>query len=255
MNSRARYFLPSIGQTLFLSVFLTLSLLSGATLLNDGDTGYHIRAGEYILETFSVPHHDIFSFISPPPAWTAHEWLSEVIMALLHRAFGLTGVVLFFIFLISLTYPLLFRALRTWQGNILADILIILLVIVSSTLHWLARPHVFSLLLLVGWYHLLEAFQKEARNYLFLLPPLMLLWVNLHGGFVAGFLLLAIFFVGTLLRSDFPQTPGKNKPRGKQGFSGTPFLPVCLYPLSTHTGITFFLFLFSWSRNDTSWTT
>ncbi|MGZ9163094.1 MAG: hypothetical protein ACXW4J_08720, partial [Candidatus Deferrimicrobiaceae bacterium] len=157
-------------------MFLFLSFQSRTILLNDADTGYHIRAGEYILKTFSVPSHDIFSFLSPPPKWTAHEWLSEVLIALLHRAFGLTGVVLFFIFLISGTYPLLFRMLRTYRGNIIADILIITIVIVSSALHWLARPHIFSMVIMVGWYRILEIFQKDSRNYLYLLPPLMFLW-------------------------------------------------------------------------------
>ncbi len=104
MNSKARYFLPSLGGTLFLAIFLTLSFNSGLPLLADGDTGFHIRVGDFILDTLSVPKHDIFSFLTPPLPWIAHEWLSEVAMALLHRAFGLTGVVLFFIFLISLTY-------------------------------------------------------------------------------------------------------------------------------------------------------
>lgn len=244
MNSRARYFLPSIGQTLFLAVFLTLSLFSGATLLNDADTGYHIRAGEYILKTFSVPHHDIFSFLSPAPAWTAHEWLSEVIMALIHRAFGLTGVVLLFIFLISLTYPLLFRSLRTWRGNILADILIITTVIVSSTLHWLARPHVFSLLLLVGWYHLLEIFQKDSRNYLVLLPPLMLLWVNLHGGFVTGFLLLLIFFAGNVVATRFPAGFGKEQAKGKARILGYTILACLLVSLVNPYGYKILYFPF-----------
>ena len=231
MDSRARYFLPSIAQILFLTVFLTLALYSGNTLLNDGDTGYHIQAGEYILETSSVPHHDIFSFLSPPPAWTAHEWLSEVIMALLHRAFGLTGVVLFFIFLIALTYPLLFRSMRTWEGNILVDTVIVILVIASSTLHWLARPHVLSLLLLVVWYHLLDSFQKGKRNNLYPLLPLMLLWVNLHGGFVAGFLLLAIYLVGNAILVRFHAGSGKEPAREKARILGYTALACLLVSL------------------------
>ncbi len=196
VDSRVRHLIPTVAQSLFLIVFLFLSFQSRTILLNDADTGYHIRAGEYILRTFSVPHHDIFSFLSPPPKWTAHEWLSEVIMALLHRAFGLTGVVLFFIFLISLTYAWLFRMVRARRGNILVDVAILTIVIVASALHWLARPHIFSALILVGWYRILSDFQRDSRNSLFLLPPIMLLWVNLHGGFITGFLLLAIYFAG-----------------------------------------------------------
>lgn len=244
MDGKAKYFLPSIGQWLFLVVFLTLSFHSGSTLLNDGDTGYHIRAGEYILNTFTVPDHDIFSFLSPPPKWTAHEWLSEVIMGLLHRAFGLTGVVLFFILLISLTYPLLFRMMRSCRGNILADFVILFLVIFSSTLHWLARPHIFSLILTVVWYRLLEDFRKEGKNRLYLLPPLMLLWVNLHGGFMAGFLILAIFFLGGLITYRYSAREGREQARRNTLFLGITFIACLLVSLINPYGYQILFFPF-----------
>ena len=214
MNGKIKYLLPSIGQTLFLAVFLTLFFHSGRPLLHDGDTGIHVRAGEVILDTLSVPKRDIFSFHSPPLPWTAHEWFSEVVMALLHRTFGLTGVVLFFILIISLTYLLLFKVLRSYGGNILADTFIAFLVVISSYLHWLARPHIFSLFLLVVWYSLLDSFQKDGKiRSLFFLPPLMLLWVNLHGGFVIGFLLVGIYFLGNLAKYGFSQ--GSEKEQSK----------------------------------------
>src|SRR5215510_10203058 len=193
-----RLLIPSIGTVLFLTIFLPLALL-GRVLLNDTDTGYHIRAGEVILDTFSVPRYDIFSFHSPPLPWTAHEWLSEVIMALVHRAFGLTGIVVFFAFVIALTYYLLFKILRTTNGNIIITIAIVGLVIASSTLHWLARPHVFSWIFILVYQYLLDAFQYRNRNYLYVLPLLMLLWVNLHGGFMVGFMLIGIYLAGNLV--------------------------------------------------------
>jgi hypothetical protein len=204
VSGKSRYFIPSIGQFLFLAVSLCLSFSPWSKgLLNDGDTGYHIRAGEYILDTLSVPKHDIFSFLSPPIPWTAHEWLSEVIMASIHRVSGLTGVVIFFIFLISLIYTLLYKFIRENKGNVFIDLMIILLVIMSSQIHWLARPHIFSLGMMVFWYYILDAYHVNRLNYLFLLPPIMLLWVNLHGGFVAGFVLLGIYMAGNFLISIF----------------------------------------------------
>ena len=98
------YLFPSVGNIIFLLFFLYLSFLSGQGLLADGDTGYHIRAGQYILENFSIPKHDIFSYHTPPIPWTAHEWLSEVIMAWIHNYFGLNGIVFFFSFLLSFIY-------------------------------------------------------------------------------------------------------------------------------------------------------
>jgi hypothetical protein len=200
MERKPSSFLPSIGQFLFLVVFLVLTFSpAGKNMLADADTGYHIRAGDYILESRTVPKHDIFSYHSPPLPWTAHEWLSEVVMAVLHRISGLTGVVLFFSLLISLTYALLFRYMRVYRRNIVFDVLIILLALVSSQIHWLARPHIFSLFLMVVWYHLLDSYQNDRGGRLVLLPLIMLLWVNLHGGYLTGFILTGVYLLGNLV--------------------------------------------------------
>ena len=215
MRIKSNLLIPSIADIIFLSLFLYLSFTAGKGLLGDCDTGYHVRAGEFILNTHTIPRQDMFSFITPPIPWTAHEWLSEVIMALVHRAFGLTGIVLFFSFLISLTYYLFFRVIRTYKGNILLAVLIMMLVIASSQLHWLARPHIFSLLLMVVWYYLLDAFQYREENRLWLFPPLMLVWVNLHGGFITGFVMLGIYLTGNLVRSIAVGTEMKGEYRKK----------------------------------------
>src|SRR5215510_1476145 len=81
MKRLAGFLLPSISEMVFLSVFLLLALQHGQSLLRDGDTGYHIRTGEFIIQNWTIPEQDIFSFRSPPVPWTAHEWLSEIIMA------------------------------------------------------------------------------------------------------------------------------------------------------------------------------
>src|SRR5262245_42472886 len=102
MKQRFQSYLPTVGNLVFLSVFLGLLFLkNGQTLLRDTDTGIHIRAGEVIIRTLAIPKHDVFSFHSPAPRWITHEWLSQVIMALVHRAFGLTGIVIFFALIIS----------------------------------------------------------------------------------------------------------------------------------------------------------
>jgi len=194
------FFIPSIADIFFISLFLYLSFSVGKGLLNDCDTGYHIRAGEYIIETLSIPKQDIFSFISPHLPWTAHEWLSELIMALVHRAFDLTGVVIFFSLIISSVYYLLFKILRKNNDDIIISIFIVLLVLTVSQVHWLARPHIFSLLLMVIWCYFLDEYQYNQKNYLYFFPPMMLLWVNLHGGFLVGFILLGIYIFGNTVR-------------------------------------------------------
>src|SRR5689334_11995804 len=97
-NSIFRYLLPSIGNLVFVAILFVLIFSVGNGLLNDGDTGYHIRTGELIAKTGRVPRTDPYSYHTPPIDWTAHEWLSEMVMAIIFHRFGLTGVVVFFSF-------------------------------------------------------------------------------------------------------------------------------------------------------------
>ncbi len=199
MKKVTPYLIPTIADLIFVIFFVVLSSSLGQGLLNDCDTGYHIRTGEFIMETSSVPDQDMFSFLDPPPAWTAHEWLSAIIMALTHDALGLTGVVIFFALILALTYYLQFRFLKKDSNHILLLTGIVLLVIASSAIHFLARPHLFSLLFLVIWYFVLDSYQYRNKNYLYFLPLLMLVWVNLHGAFIIGFVLLGTYFMGNLI--------------------------------------------------------
>ena len=215
MPHKIRYFLPSIADVFFFLSFVTLSLLAPTKLLLDCDTGYHIRIGEFILNTFSIPRYDIFSFIDPPPRWIAFEWLSEVIMALVYKWGELTAVVIFFAFCISLTYYFLFKILQKDKFNIVIVAFITLLVIAASSIHWLARPHILSMLMLLAWYHILDLYQYKDKNYLYALPILMLLWANLHGAFMIGLVLLGIYIAGNVAKFFFSPSPERDVHKSK----------------------------------------
>jgi hypothetical protein len=188
--------LPSIGNIIFVAIFFVLIFGSGNGLLGDGDTGYHIRTGQIILKDWRIPSHDSYSFHAPALSWTAHEWLAEVIMALLFAWAGLTGVVVFFAFLLAFTHWLLYHSLRAKSDDLILCTFVALLATATSSTHWLARPHVFSILLSVIWCHCLYRYQSDNRTvYVGCLPFLMLLWVNLHGGFIIGLVLVGIYFV------------------------------------------------------------
>src|SRR6266478_5702444 len=90
----ARVLIPSLSDLFFLAILVWLFMGGGAALLTDGDVGWHIRTGEYILDHHAVPHQDLYSFSKPGAPWYAWEWLTDVIDAGLFRAAGLKGVVL-----------------------------------------------------------------------------------------------------------------------------------------------------------------
>jgi hypothetical protein len=185
--------LPSFGSIFFLLIFIILLLKSGSLLLADGDTGYHIRTGEFIIQNWTIPTHDIFSYLTPAPKWVAHEWLSEVLMAIIYRGAGLSGIVIFFSLFLALTHVFLYQILRRSCSDVLLTLVITVLAVTTSSTHWLARPHIFSLALMIAWYHTLNEYQFHHRNTLHYLPLLMLVWVNLHGGFIIGLIMLAVY--------------------------------------------------------------
>ena len=225
-------FIPSIADLFFVTILFLLFFSEDSGLLRDGDTGYHIRAGEYIIRTRSIPEFDIFSFHTPPIPWTAHEWLSEVIMAIVHNLAGLTGIVAFFSFLLAFTTYLLFKILRSYQTDIILCTIITIFAFSSSQIHWLARPHIFSLVLMISYQYLLESWQSGKSDRLYLLPPTMLLWVNLHGGFIGGFILMGAYLVGMLVGIMSPAPPDARvaviRKSKKLAFTIIACLAVCL---------------------------
>jgi len=192
------YLIPRISDVLFVAVLLYTSVFAGMRLLGDGDTGYHIRAGELMLKSGTILHSDPFSFLRPQLPWTAHEWLSEIIMALCHHVAGLPGVVLLFALVIAFTTKKLFAMLLKKGHGILATAVLVIIFIVAAQVHWLARPHIFSLLFLLYWFDTLEKMQEGKNVTAWFLPASMLLWVNLHGGYIAGIFLLFLYLAGNL---------------------------------------------------------
>src|SRR5690242_2557609 len=88
-------FLPSLTDLAFLFpvIFIFVKLSGARTLLGDGDTGWHIRTGEWILAHGQVPSVDIFSYSRPGAPWFAWEWLWDVLAAILFRSWGMAAVV------------------------------------------------------------------------------------------------------------------------------------------------------------------
>jgi hypothetical protein len=194
---------PSLPDVLFLALLAILLLGSQGPsgLLVDGDTGWHIRTGDYILANGHVPANDIFSFSRPGAPWFAWEWLSDVIFAALNQAWGLNGVTAFAALLIAAGGAILFRRMLAEQTGILPSLALVLLAVAASTVHDLARPHLFTYLLLPLGLWILERDLKTPAARTWLLAPLTLVWANLHAGFVAFLAMLAVHAVAMAFTS------------------------------------------------------
>jgi hypothetical protein len=194
--------LPSLTSLAFLVPVVLLYWQVGgpSALLTDPNTGVHVRAGEWILSHHAVPRQDLFSFTLAGHTWCDWEWLSDVLYALLYRVHGLSAIVAFHLALLCLTSVVVYRTARLRAGQTTAFALTCL-VMVTTTIHWLARPHLFTWLFLGVFSFLLERIDITGKHKpLVLLPFLMILWVNLHPGFVAGLLMVSVWSVSALLQ-------------------------------------------------------
>jgi hypothetical protein len=192
----ASYLLPKLQDILFLAIFLGVVGL-GPRLLNiDGDLGRHLTIGQYILDSRSIPTWDIFSHTMTGAPLTPHEWLAQVLYALAYRLGGLNGVVLLCALLISFTFTLSFRQGYARGKLVLVALGWTVLAGATASLHWLARPHLFTLLMVPLWIGELERIRRGTTSRWWLLPLLMLLWANLHGAFIAGFVIWGMYLVG-----------------------------------------------------------
>ena len=192
--------LPSLTDIAFLApaIFLFVKLEGARTLLGDGDTGWHVRTGEWILAHRQIPHADLFSFSRPDAPWFAWEWLWDVCFAFLHQHWGMAAVVAANLAVISLTSALLFRLIRRACGNGLVAIAVTLLATGGCAIHWLARPHLFTLLFFTIALHITTRAAEGRTGLLGWLIPLTLVWTNLHGGFFVLFLVLACYIASDL---------------------------------------------------------
>ena len=190
--------LPSLTDLAFLMpIGLLFFVLNGAkSLLSDGDTGWHLRTGEWILTHGTVPKVDIFSFTKAGEPWYAWEWLWDVIFGWMHLHWGMEAVVIASILVLCFTFALLFRLAARQSGNVLIAIVLTLVAMVASSIHWLARPHVFTLLFVVVFLAILERVREGQTKLLWWLPLLTVVWTNLHGGFFVGIALVGTYAAG-----------------------------------------------------------
>jgi hypothetical protein len=209
-SSVLRFLLPSVRDIIF--IFLFWSLLAGPLSnrpLADADIGWHIRTGEQILATRQLPRTDPFSSTMQDQPWFAWEWLYDILLGVLDQACGLNGVVWLCAFLVAAIFTLLLSQLLQRGSGLPMAILLMLLAEAAAAIHLYARPHIVSWLFSLLWFVVLEEWQgseqvgqrRLPRWIPWFFPISMLLWVNLHAGWLFGIALFGIYTLAAFVDS------------------------------------------------------
>ena len=201
--------LNRIFQTIIiLSLLLFFALILAQSFsLATADIGRHIKNGEMVLKEHFIPRTNLYSYTYPDFPFLNHHWGSGVIFYLIYQAFGFGGFT-FFQVLIGLLTLLIFFHVAWKQSGFKTPSLIALIAIPLLSSRSEIRPEMFSYLLAGVFFWILWNWrqQKISKNWLWVLPPLLLLWVNLHIYFVFGLMLIGVFwleaFSNRFLRGD-----------------------------------------------------
>ena len=190
----------------------------------DSDTWWHLKTGQYILQTHHLPDPDPFAFTTKNAGAAypdepivrhfnlTHEWLSQISFILAYAAGGFTG-------LIMLARGAVDRRLRVDRPDCASAHREFLLVRGGGNCDGRVanryvsdRPFLFSFILTAATFAILEY-----RRYLWALPPLFLFWANVHGGFFLGWIILgvycadAVIFRGAKLTAGRPQAVSRRR--------------------------------------------
>ena len=204
-NTISSYFQRS-GIYIFLISFACVHYLSNASLLLEHyDLGWHLAAGDLIRDRGNIPFQDPWSFTLEDKQWYNLSWLWDVIASVLFQYTKFSGLTLLVVacgavivgYLTSICLSSGASAVAVWI-SVFPSCLLYPSFATPPNIYLAASPNTSTMLFCVIFYG--ECLKKTRW---FLLPVIMVLWANLHGGFVLGFLIVGIFCGVALLRRDW----------------------------------------------------
>jgi hypothetical protein len=167
----------------------------------DFDMWARLAVGSIVFQTGHVLKTDIFSYADVKSLWVDHEWGTGVLFYTLAHFFGDMGLFALKFLLIFSIFLLIAKIIKLSDKNINLDPMMLILLGLSTFPSLIAtvRSQLFTYLFFTLWIYLLEKIKRGENKLLWLFPLTMLLWVNLHGGFLAGFGLIAVYIAGDLI--------------------------------------------------------
>ena len=186
----------SLNKVFQVYVFVN-AFLFASRAMNDADFWFYLKTGEYILQTGSIPRTELWSFTFPGNPYIAHGWLAGVIFYVLYSWVGAKFLIFLFALLTAIAFWITYK--RTNSHPFIGGAAT-LVAVWASLPNIGVRPRVFSILLTSIYLLLLDRFARGAKDrWIWVLLPLMTFWVNVHGGFFIGLMLIGLTAVGLLL--------------------------------------------------------
>ena len=189
----------SLLQRAFVVCVICLAVFQFSENTTDIDLWGHVLFGQEFLHTGHLARTEPYSWTANGQPWINHEIVAEVALGLAHRAIGGAGLLLLKMVVGLLTFGIALSIARkqTSSGSRLVAWAFGALAVVEISYGFAARPQIFTALALAAELWILAAIHRGQRRWAFALPPLFALWINTHGGALAGIVLLFVATIAT----------------------------------------------------------
>jgi hypothetical protein len=198
MNLKLRQFSDFSTHKLLVAIVFVAIFTMAVRVPADTDTWWHLRSGQYILESLAIPTTDPFSHTQAGELWIDHGWLAQVFWYGLFDLAGWPAVTLALAAIVTLSFWFVWKQIT---ANVFVAAFAMILGAIVSSVVWAARPQMISFLLTAIVAYQLDRFKRHDGRLLPWLPLIMLLWANVHGGFAIGFMLMFAYLAGEVVNN------------------------------------------------------
>jgi len=187
------------SRRLLVVVFMSVIFAAATRPIKDPDFYWHLKTGEYLVETRSIPRTDIFSTSKFGSEWVTHEWLSELFMYSIFRWLGYAGLIAAFAAIITATFILAYRRCKEVAPHPYIAGFALIVGAAATMPTWGVRPQMLSMLFASIFVLVLGDYCRNVRTKaIWSLIPLTVLWVNMHAGYAMGLALIVLTIVSLL---------------------------------------------------------
>lgn len=172
--------------------FIALAAMAVRTAA-DTDMYWHLLTGRYILQTRAVPLTDPFSWTAAGTPWVDVHWLSQIGLYATYAAFGQAGLSLLVAGLVVLAFALVWKQLA---GGPFLRAFVVVLAAAAAGAVWTPRSQMATFVLTPLTAYVVYLYKWKQIDRLWVLPVIFAVWVNLHGGYIAGFMVLGAVLAG-----------------------------------------------------------
>ncbi|MBN2570884.1 MAG: tetratricopeptide repeat protein [Ignavibacteriales bacterium] len=184
----SRWFLP------LLSLFFLIIIFS-LRPLSDIDLGFHLAGGKWILENGAFHNLDQFTYTVNQNEYIALHWLFQVIIYPIFTFLGYNALLILKIILILILFLLIYKRMMFFRVPTWLSFIVLFLLILCFEIRFVLRPELSTYIFILLTLIILDKYYYQQKNHLFFLPIIQIFWINLHGLFIIGWLIIGAYFL------------------------------------------------------------